>query len=58
MMFTTDTDSAGKFEAAVRPGSFFVEVFPPFVGNLVGKTLTIDVRAGQDLQITLDDVTP
>jgi len=54
----TDTDSAGKFEAAVRPGSFFVEVFPPFTGNLVGKTLTIDVRAGQELGITLDDVTP
>jgi hypothetical protein len=55
----TDTDEAGRFEAVVLPGRFGVEVFPPFVGNLVGKTLTIDVRGSVDLQtITLDDVAP
>jgi len=54
----TDTDSAGRFEAAMRPGRFVMEVFPPFAGNLVGKTQTVDVRASMDVQVTLDDVAP
>ncbi len=54
----TDTDSAGRFEAAMRAGTYRLEVFPPFVGNLVGKTQSVDVRANVDLQVTLDDVAP
>ena len=55
----TDTDEAGRFDAVVLPGHLGVEVFPPFLGNLVGKTLAIDVRGSVDMQtITLDDVAP
>lgn len=55
---STDTDSAGHFEAVVRPGSYGLEVFPPFAVNLVGTTQTITVRAAMDLQITLPDIAP
>ncbi len=54
----TDTDVAGRFEVVILPGRFGVEVFPPFVGNLVGKTLSLDVRGSMDIDITLDDVAP
>jgi hypothetical protein len=55
----TDTDEAGRFEAVMLPGHFDVLVTPPFVGNLLGKTLAIDVRGSVDLQtITLDDIAP
>ena len=55
----TDTDDAGRFEAVMLPGHFEVLVTPPFVGNLVGKTLAIDVRGSVDIPtITLDDVAP
>jgi hypothetical protein len=55
----TDTDNAGRFEAVMIPGHFEVLVTPPFVGNLIGKTFTIDVRGSIDLQtIALDDVAP
>ena len=54
----TDTDSAGRFEAVVRPGSLSLEVFPPFVANLVGKTQTVDVVGDMELQVTLDDIAP
>lgn len=55
---STDTDSAGRFEAVMRAGTYRLEVFPPFVGNLVGKTQTVDVGASMELQVTLDDVAP
>ncbi len=54
----TDTDVAGRFEVAVLPGHFTVEVFPPFVGNLVGKTQSLDVRGAMDIEIPLGDVAP
>jgi hypothetical protein len=55
----TDTDAAGRFEAVMLPGHFEVLVTPPFVGNLIGKTFSIDVRGSIDLQtVTLDDVAP
>lgn len=55
---STDTDSAGKFEAVMRAGTYRLEVFPPFVGNLVGKTQSVDVAANMEVQVTLDDVAP
>ena len=55
---STDTDSAGHFEAVVRPGSYGLEVFPPFAVNLTGSTQTVNVRAAMDLQITLPDIAP
>lgn len=55
---STDTDSAGHFEVAVKPGTFGLEVFPPFAVNLVGATQTVSVRAAMDLQVTLPDITP
>lgn len=54
----TDTDVAGRFEAVVLPGRFGVDVFPPFVGNLLGKTMSLDVRGAVDIDITLDDIAP
>lgn len=54
----TDTDSAGHFTATVLPGSFTLEVFPPFVGNLVGTTMTIDARGSVEIKVTLPDVAP
>ncbi|HEY3217767.1 MAG TPA: hypothetical protein VGK15_01625 [Candidatus Limnocylindria bacterium] len=54
----TDTDSAGRFEAVMLPGRFGLDVAPPFVGNLLGKTLSLDVRASMEIEITLDDVAP
>jgi len=54
----TDTDSAGHFEAVVRPGTFTLEVFPSFVPNVIGVSQTITVRSSMDLQITLPDITP
>jgi hypothetical protein len=54
----TDTDAAGRYEAVVLPGRFGVDVAPPFVGNLLGKTTSIDVRASMQLDITLEDVAP
>ena len=55
---STDTDSAGHFEAAVVPGTYGLEIFPSFVGNYVGVIQTLTVRGSMDLQITLPDVTP
>lgn len=54
----TGTDVAGRFEVALLPGRFGVEVFPPFLGNLLGKTTTLDVRGSVDIEITLEDVAP
>ena len=54
----TDTDAAGRYEAVVLPGRFGVDVAPPFVGNLLGKTTSIDVRGSMQLDITLEDVAP
>jgi hypothetical protein len=54
----TDTDAAGRYEAVVLPGRFGVDVTPPFVGNLVGKTTSVDVRAAMDFAIVLEDVAP
>ena len=54
----TDTDAAGRYGAVVLPGRFGVDVTPPFVGNLLGKTTSIDVRASMQLDITLEDVAP
>jgi hypothetical protein len=54
----TSTDVAGRFEVVVLPGPFGVEVFPPFLGNLIGKTMTLDVRGTVDIEITLEDVAP
>ena len=54
----TDTDSDGRFEATVLPGSFGVDVFPPFRGNLVAASVTANVRGSMELQITLPDVAP
>ena len=52
---STDTDAAGRFEVAVRPGRFTVEVFPTFVGGYIERVLTVDVQGAQDVQVTLDD---
>jgi hypothetical protein len=33
-------------------------VAPPFVGNLLGKATSVDVRGSMELDITLEDVAP
>ena len=55
---STDTDTAGHFEAAVVPGTYGLEVFPSFVGNYVGVTQTLVVRGSMEVQVTLPDITP
>ncbi len=55
---SADTDPAGHFALAVPPGRFSMEVFPPFVGNLVEKLQTVDVQGTMEIQVTLDDVAP
>ncbi|MEK7863311.1 MAG: carboxypeptidase-like regulatory domain-containing protein [Chloroflexota bacterium] len=54
----TQTDGAGRFELVVLPGRYRLEVFPPFVGNLVGKIGELDVPALSEVTIVLDDITP
>jgi hypothetical protein len=54
----TSTDAAGRFEAVMRAGTYEVAVFPPFVGNLVGLTTSLDVPSLKELEIVLDDVAP
>ena len=54
----TQTDSAGRFELVVLPGRYRLEVFPPYVGNLVGKIGELDVPALSEVTIVLDDVAP
>ena len=52
---STDTDAAGRFNVAVRPGRFAVEVFPTFVGGYVERVMTVDVQGAQQIEVTLDD---
>src|SRR5262249_48560225 len=55
---STDTDTAGRFSAVVKPGAYGLEVFPSFVGNLQGVQQSITPRGSMDLEITLPDVAP
>ena len=50
------TDLAGRFSAVLLPGRFHVEVFPPFVGDHLGRELDVEVPSLDDLDIVLDDV--
>ena len=52
---STDTDAAGRFNVAVRPGRFTVEVFPTFVGGYIERVMTVDIQGSQQLEVTLDD---
>lgn len=56
VLAAVDTDVAGRFEAAVLPGRYRVQVFPPRVGELVGQDLEIDVPRVDALEIVLDSV--
>jgi len=50
------TDLAGRFSAVVLPGRYHVQVFPSFVGDLVGRDLDVDVPTAEGLDIVLDGV--
>ncbi|HET7700777.1 MAG TPA: carboxypeptidase-like regulatory domain-containing protein [Candidatus Limnocylindria bacterium] len=54
----TQTDSEGLFELVVVPGRYRLEVFPPYVGNLVGRIGELEVPALTEVVIVLDDVAP
>lgn len=54
----TQTDSAGRFELVVIPGRYRLEVFPPYVGNLVGKIGELEVPALSEVTIVLEDSAP
>lgn len=54
----TDTNASGRFETVVRGGHYTIEVFPPFVGNLIGRVFELDIPTARDLEVTLSDVTP
>ncbi len=49
-----ETDVAGRFAAAVFPGRYRVQVFPPRVGELMGRDLETDAPRVDEMEIVLD----
>lgn len=52
----TDTDEEGAFRMVARPGTYQLNVTPPFYSNLVGREMDVDARGSVDVDVVLEDV--